>query len=95
MDYRARPEGQRCVLYAVLGAPSKLRALGRGVEWLTRFEGCDWPYSQLEPFDWKRLAPMKAALASQTLGEAPELLKQHRASPAHSAYSGIHPYWYL
>lgn len=70
-------------------------ALGRGVEWLTRFEGRDWPYSQLEPFDWKRLAPMKAALACQTPGEVPELLKQHRASPAHSAYSGIHPYWYL
>jgi len=64
-----------------------------GVEWLTQFAGRDWPYSQLEPFDWQRLAPLKAALACQ---DGPsDWLEQFRASPVHSVHSGIHPCWYL
>jgi hypothetical protein len=70
-------------------------ALERAVEWLIRFEGRDWPYSQLEPFDWARLAPLKAALACQRSGTAPDVPQLYRVAPAHSAYTGIHPYWYL
>jgi hypothetical protein len=70
-------------------------AIERGVEWLLRFEGRDWPYPQLEPFDWARLAPLKAALACQGPGTAPDVLQLYRVAPTHSAETGIRPYWYL
>ena len=60
-----------------------------------RFEGRDWPYSQLEPFDWERLAPLKAAVACQGADTAPNVLELYRGAPAHSADTGIRPYWYL
>ena len=56
-------------------------AIGRGVEWLMRFEGRDWPYSQLEPFDWARLAPLKAAVACQGADTAPNMLSCTAAHP--------------
>ena len=67
-------------------------AIERGVEWLMRYEGRDWPYPQLEPFDWARLAPLKAAVACQGPGTAPDMLQLYRVAPAHSADTGIRPY---
>ncbi len=71
-------------------------SLPRGADWLTGFAAKrDWPYPQLDAFDWDRLVPVQAALARHTSGEAGDMLEQRRASPSYSAYSAIPPYWYL
>lgn len=71
-------------------------SLARGMEWLTRTAAAHtWPYPHADPFDWSRLVPLRVAIACRSGGAAGSLIEQHRASPGHSAHSGIPPYWYL
>lgn len=69
--------------------------LVRGAEWLVRHAAArDWPYPQIDAFEWSRLAPVEAALARST-GAAVDLRSLHRAFPRYATHFGIRPYWYV
>lgn len=69
-------------------------SLRRGLAWLLAFDQArTWPHSQVEPFDWDRLAPLQA--------EHDRLQGRVATAPPPSwlqrfpAETGIPPYWFL
>jgi len=66
------------------------------LEWLTASATpSHWSYPQSDPFEWKRLVPLTAALARLAPNHADDLRELHRSSPEHSPHYGIPIHWYL
>jgi hypothetical protein len=76
------------------------RGIRRAMEWLLSFgTRREWPYKQIEPFDWDRLVPLQIAYErcyfhAGILGP-PQPFDLCQTKPIFTVYDGVKLYWFL